>query len=163
MPLQTSLDSIRQCFENLTRPLTQQRPSSESLPGASSPHNSSHSSSASGMAQQIRQSVQSAGTRGTTPHAAAPYENEQENRHELDDCETERVSYSFPIPTYYLPYSDVRPVGESTRENNDDSRGGWSQWREFWEEFRREFRAMCSCTWPWPFMRRHQYNMYLVF
>ncbi|CUS23103.1 LAQU0S08e02190g1_1 [Lachancea quebecensis] len=141
--LHTSLDSIRHYFDNLghtaSRSLSQRPPKTELLAGSTQSQKSSSASSASGMAVQIRRSVQSAGTHGTTPRATA-YDVDPKN------IEAEPASYSFPIPVYYLPHPDVRPVGESTRENNEETHGCWGQWTIFWEELRDDLATLCSCN-----------------
>lgn len=143
VPLHASLDSIRHYFDNLghtiSRPRSQRPPKTEQLAGSTQSPASSPASSASGMAVQIRQSVQSAGTRGTTPRAMA-YDADPDN------IEARPASYSFPIPAYYLPHTDACPVGESTRENNEEAHGCWAQWTTFWDELCDDLAALCSCN-----------------
>ncbi|SCU99168.1 LAFA_0G22386g1_1 [Lachancea sp. 'fantastica'] len=152
----TSIDSIRQCIENLgnavSKPSTRKKKDAHrhgeessllhSVNLGDSIETSQESSSASGMLQEIRQSLQKTDTRGMTPQAI-------ECRQELETCTVEPVTYSFPIPAYYLPREDVHPVGESTRDNvNVDEADGQmgTRFNQFWNQLCREFKILCSCV-----------------
>ncbi|SCU92851.1 LANO_0E02322g1_1 [Lachancea nothofagi CBS 11611] len=154
LPAQTSIDSIRHCFETLSnavsKPRTERHEKAVRTDTNSVLHSvdlaesicSSRSSSASGMVQEIRRSLQSAETRGMTPRAVIC-------EPEPETYIVERIGYSFPIPACYLPHQDVRPVGESTRDNDNDddieADNYWAQWCQFWDDFCRDFKVMCAC------------------
>ncbi|SCU81200.1 LAME_0B05996g1_1 [Lachancea meyersii CBS 8951] len=152
----TSLDSIRQCFEALSNAVSRPRTEKSDMhnhPEATSlfhsvnlgdSANSSQSSSASGMLQEIRQSLQSAETRGLTPRAIVCEQ-------ELETHSIEPISYSFPIPAYYLPQQVPRPVEESTRDNVNENEGEGegpvqTYWGNFWNQFCRECKLLCACV-----------------
>ncbi|SCU91978.1 LADA_0F13410g1_1 [Lachancea dasiensis] len=146
----SSMKTIRQRFESLSNAVIKSRgneadQASKRNSGSvlqsinlEDSENTSHSSSASGLLQEIRESLQSPAALRSTPTAVL--------------CETvpeerpvDPISYSFPIPTFYLPAQDVRPVGESTRDLDDENETGgyWTQLRQFWGELCRDLKAMC--------------------
>ncbi|CEP62533.1 uncharacterized protein LALA0_S05e07756g [Lachancea lanzarotensis] len=153
-PAHTSLESIRQCIETLGNAVIKPKKKSDThrhaeessllhsvhLGDSTDPFHSL--SSASGMLQEIRQSLQSTDTHGITPQAI-------ECEQEPETCTFEPITYSFPIPAYYLPQETTHPVGESTRDNvNVDSNDGQAgtRWNNFWDQVCREFKILCACV-----------------